>query len=127
MLYAILCYSTEAIVGKWTREQDATVMAEHFATQEQLATAGKLGPVLRLMPTTTATTVRAGDQPVILDGPFAETKEQLLGLYVVDCATLDEVLQIAKQLAIRPGAMEIRPIMHYFENNVPTTSLQVSR
>jgi hypothetical protein len=71
--------------------------------------------------------VRAGDQPVILDGPFAETKEQLLGLYVVDCATLDEVLQIAKQLAIRPGAMEIRPIMHYFENNVPTTSLQVSR
>ncbi len=124
MLYAILCYNTEAIVGSWTREKDAAVMAEHFAIQKQLAAAGKLGPVVRLMPTTTATTVRAGDQPVVLDGPFAETKEQFLGFYVVDCATLDEALQIAKQLSIKPGAMEVRPIMAFFDNNVPTTSLQ---
>lgn len=124
MLYAILCYNTEAIVGSWTREKDAAVMAEHFAIQEKLAAAGKLGPVVRLMPTTTATTVRAGDQPVVLDGPFAETKEQFLGFYVVDCATLDEALQIAKQLSIKPGAMEVRPIMAFFDKNVPTTSLQ---
>ena len=124
MLYAILCYNTEAIVGSWTREKDAAVMAEHFAIQKQLAAAGKLGPVVRLMPTTTATTVRAGDQPVVLDGPFAETKEQFLGFYVVDCATLDEALQIAKQLSIKPGAMEVRPTMAFFDNNVPTTSLQ---
>jgi hypothetical protein len=123
MLYAILCYNTEAIVGSWTREKDAAVMAEHFAIQKKLAAAGKLGPVVRLMPTTTATTVRAGDQPVVLDGPFAETKEQFLGFYVVDCATLDEALQIARQLSIKPGTMEVRPIMAFFDKNVPTTSL----
>lgn len=124
MLYAILCYNSEAVVGSWTREQDAAVMSKHLAIQQKLMNAGKLGPVLRLMPTTTATTVRSADQPLIIDGPFAETKEQLLGLYVVDCATLEEVLDIARQLTVKPGALEVRPIMHFFENNVSTTSLQ---
>ena len=123
MLYAILCYSAEAIVGTWSREQDAQVMAHHFAVQAGLAAAGKLGPVVRLMPTTTAMTVRSGDQPLVLDGPYAETKEQLLGFYVVDCQTLDEVLALAKELSIKPGTMEVRPIMHFFEKNVPTTAL----
>jgi hypothetical protein len=126
MLYAILCYNVESVVGAWTREKDAAVMAEHFAIQEQLAKVGKLGPVVRLLPTTTATTVRSGDQPVVLDGPFAETKEQLLGFYVVDCATLDEVIDIARQLASKPGAMEIRPIMYFSEKNVAATSLRES-
>ena len=98
-------------------------MAHHFSVQEKLAAAGKLGPVVRLMPTTTAMTVRSGDQPLMLDGPFAETKEQLLGFYVVDCESLEEVLAIAKELTIKPGAMEVRPIMHFFEKNVPTTTL----
>lgn len=123
MLYAILCYNTEAVVGAWTREQDAKVMTEHWAIQQKLASVGKLGPVVRLMPTTTATTVRAGDPPMVIDGPFAETKEQLLGFYVVDCATLDDVLDIARQLSIKPGAMEVRPIMHFFDKNVAATTL----
>lgn len=127
MLYAILCYNTEAVVGQWSREQDKAVMTSHFAIQQTLAAAGKLGPVVRLMPTTTATTVRAGDQPLVIDGPFAETKEQLLGFYVVDCATLDEVLDIARQLSIKPGAMEVRPIMHLFENNMPVSQLSAGR
>ena len=75
--------------------------------------AGKLGPVARLMPTTTATTLRKDRTPaLVVDGPFAETKEQLLGFYIVDCKNLDEALDVAKDLgAANPGgAYEIRPV-----------------
>jgi hypothetical protein len=77
-----------------------------------LAKEGKLGPVARLLPTTAATTLRKGaDPPLVLDGPFAETKEQLLGFYLVD-ADLDEALDIARDLgeANPGGAYEIRPL-----------------
>jgi hypothetical protein len=99
-------------------------MKAHFAVQEKLAQAGKLGTVVRLLPTTTATTVRSSDRPLVLDGPFAETKEQLLGFYVVDCDTLDEVIDIASQLTIKPGALEIRPLMYFSDKNVPATTLR---
>jgi hypothetical protein len=78
----------------------------------KLHDAGKLGPALRLMPTTTAATLRKSDPPVIIDGPFAETKEQLLGFYVVDVENLDEALTIARDhgQANPGGSYEIRPI-----------------
>ena len=60
---------------------------------------GKLGPVARLLPTTAATTLRKDQEPpLVIDGPFAETKEQLLGFYIVDCADLEEALEIAREL-----------------------------
>jgi len=127
MLYSILCYNVESIVGAWSREHDDAVMKAHFDIQEKLVQAGKLGPVVRLLPTTTATTVRAADKPVVIDGPFAETKEQLLGFYVVDCDTLDEVIDLAKQLSIPPGAMEIRPIRYFSQANLPATRLREDR
>src|SRR5690606_37310354 len=92
MQYAILCYHSEDVVCAWSKEEDAAVMARLKTVHEPLAAAGKLGPVARLMPTTAATTLRKDqDPPLVLDGPFAETKEQLLGFYVVDCENLDEV------------------------------------
>src|SRR3546814_2929215 len=75
-------------------------MAEHLAVHEKLAAKGRLGPVARLMPTTTATTVRPGHDPLVVDGPFAETKEQLLGFYLVDCATLEEAIEVARSLPV---------------------------
>ena len=84
MLYAILCYDSEDVVGAWTKEEDDAVMARLGAVQEKLAAEGRLGPVARLLPTTAATTIRKGREPLVIDGPFAETKEQLLGFYVVD-------------------------------------------
>ena len=113
MLYAILCYNDEAVVGSWTREEDAAVMGRLKVVHERLAQQGRLGPVARLLPTTAATTLRKdSDPPLVLDGPFAETKEQLLGFYVVDCPDLDGALQVARDLArANPGgAYEIRPI-----------------
>ena len=106
----ILCYNDESTVSAWTKEQDDAVMNHHTAVMEKFAKQGKLGPVARLMPTTTATTVRAGREPLVLDGPFAETKEQLLGFYVVDCAALDEVIAFAHELMLETGTYEIRPV-----------------
>jgi hypothetical protein len=112
MLYAILCYHDEDTVGSWTKEQDAAVMKKLAVVQDKLKKQGRLGPVARLLPTTAATTLRKDDPPLVLDGPFAETKEQLLGFYLVDCKNLDEALDVARDLgAANPGgAYEIRPV-----------------
>jgi hypothetical protein len=125
MLYALLCYNDEQAVGSWSKAEDDAVMAKLAAVNDRLAREKKLGPVARLMQTTAATTLRksgknrglaAGDEPpMVLDGPFAETKEQLLGFFVVDCANLEEALAITRELgAANPGgAYEIRPIALY--------------
>ena len=113
MQYAILCYHSEDVVCSWSKEEDEAVMAKLATVQEKLARQRKLGPVARLMPTTAATTLRKQKEPaVVIDGPFAETKEQLLGFYVVDCESLEEVLDIARDLGkANPGcSYEIRPI-----------------
>src|SRR5690349_6211265 len=113
MLYSILCYHSEKVVNAWTPAQDAATMERLRTIQKRLAQEGKLGPVVRLMPTTAATTLRKEQSPpLIVDGPFAETKEQLLGFYIVDCATRDEVHEIARELAAANpgGAYEIRPV-----------------
>jgi hypothetical protein len=83
------------------------------AVHGKLAEAGRLGPVARLLPTTAATTLRKDSEPpVVIDGPFTETKEQLLGFYVVECEDLDGALDVARDLgrANPGGAYEIRPI-----------------
>jgi hypothetical protein len=116
MQYAILCYHSEDVVCSWSKEEDAAVMSRLMVVQDRLAKSGRLGPVARLMPTTAATTLRKNqDPPLVIDGPFAETKEQLLGFYVVDCKSLDEVLDIARELgAANPGgSYEIRPIAFF--------------
>jgi hypothetical protein len=122
MLYAIFCYNDEKVTGAWTQEEDEACMARLGAVQDRLKSVGRLGPVARLLPTSTATTLRKGKaEPLVIDGPFAETKEQLLGFYVVDCADLDGALAVAKDLAIAnpgTGAYEIRP-MAIFDPGVP--------
>ena len=116
MLYAILCYNSEAAVGAWSKQYHDETMARLHVVNDKLAKQGRLGPVARLLPTTAATTLRkSGDESLVIDGPFAETKEQLLGFYVVDVADLDEALQIARELgeANPGGAYEIRPLAVY--------------
>jgi hypothetical protein len=111
MLYAILCYHDEGLVESWTKEEDAAVLAKRHVTVNKLRDQGKLGPVVRLMPTTAATSVRNGKDQLVLDGPFAETKEQLLGLYIVDCDSLDEVLEATRAMGQgESGTFEIRPL-----------------
>src|ERR1700727_116433 len=116
MLYAILCYNDEDVVWSWSKEQDQAVMGRLTAVQDKWTKAGKIGPSLRLLPTTSATTLRKNQEPpLIIDGPFAETKEQLLGFYVVDVAGLDEALALTRELgeANPGGSYEVRPVALY--------------
>ncbi|MBE0581233.1 YciI family protein [Devosia sp.] len=114
MLYAVLCYNDENAVATWTKEEDDAVMARLGKVEDAMKAKGKLGPVARLLPTTSATTLRKNSgEPLIIDGPFAETKEQFLGFYTVDCDSLEEAIQFAKDLAVANpglGSYEIRPV-----------------
>jgi hypothetical protein len=117
MLYAVLCYNDENAVGAWTKEEDDACMARLAVVQDKVAARNRLGPVARLLPTTSAATLRKNrDEPLVIDGPFAETKEQLLGFYMIDCDALDEALDFARDLAKAnpgPGSYEIRPVRTY--------------
>jgi hypothetical protein len=121
MLYAMLCYNNEDTVFAWSKEQNDKVMGQLMEVNETLKSQGRLGPVARLMPTSAATTLRKQtDPPLIIDGPFAETKEPLLGFFVIDCVDLDEALETAKQLgkANPGGAYEIRPLLAFHDSKV---------
>jgi hypothetical protein len=117
MLFTILCYNSQEVVTSWTKDEDAAVMARLQVVHDKLMRERKLGPAARLRPTTVAKTLMKGTQPpLIVDGPYAETKEQLLGFYVVDVSTLEEAVGIAKDLErANPGigGYEIRPISLY--------------
>ena len=121
MLYAMLCYNDEDEVFAWSKDEEDACMARLGAVQETLVQQGRMGPSLRLLPTTAATSLRKGDEALITDGPFVETKDQLLGFYVIDCADLDEALETVKALAAaNPGAggYEVRPVHMFFPGGV---------
>lgn len=122
MQYAIFCYHAENVVCAWSKEEDDAVMGRLASAHENIAKRAKLGPIARLMPTTTATSVRNKQPALVVDGPFAETKEQLLGFYVVDCKDLDGAVEIARELgeANPGGTYEIRPIALYIPGGPDT-------
>ena len=115
MLYAILAYHVETSVMSWTPEEDAAVMANLQRAHARLNENGRLGPAVRLGGTKKARTLRGPGAGVALDGPFAETKEQLLGFYVVDVASEDAAIEAARELRrANPSAVyEIRPVALY--------------
>ena len=114
MLYAILCYNSQEAVGAWTEAEDQAVMGRLDAVHQRLLDAGRLGPAARLGFTDTARTLlKNTDPPMVIDGPYAETKEQMLGFYVVDCADAEAAMDVAKDLErANPGVggYEVRPI-----------------
>ena len=115
MLYMLLCYNNEAQVMGWTQEEDDAVMGRLTVVHDRLSAEGKLGPSGRLQATGSAKTLMKGDAPFVVDGPFAETKEQFLGFYVIDVAGMDDALDVARQLgqANPGGAYEVRPMRMY--------------
>jgi hypothetical protein len=126
MLYTLLCYNKEDVVWSWSKEEDDAVMNRLSVVHEKLVKEGKLGPSLRLLPTTAAATLRGS---MVIDGPFAETKEQLLGFYVVDVENLEAALDVAKQLseANPTSVYEVRPIALFVPDARPNAPKEMVR
>jgi hypothetical protein len=112
MLYAILAYHVEGHVTSWTPEQDASLMHDLTALHDRLLQQKVVGPAVRLGDTKDACVLRGPGKGTVTDGPFTESKEQLLGFYVVDCADQDAAIAVARELrSVNPSAMyEIRPV-----------------
>ena len=119
MLYAILAYHEEHVIQDLSAAQDGELMQGLLAVHHRLTDEGKMGPAGRLGATDLAVTVRGTGRGIVTDGPFAETKEQLLGFYVVDCATREEAIEAARDLkAANPSAVyEVRPMVLYMPGN----------
>lgn len=110
MQYLLLIYDDEK---RWSKGYDPAELSEYAAFGKEYAAAIKGGNALQ--PTTTATTVRVrGGKPLTMDGPFAETKEQLGGFYLVEARDQAEAVKIAAKIpGARFGSIEVRPIMTF--------------
>ena len=108
MIYTILIYGAEDRAAQWTPAEEGEVMNRHAQLRHDLAREGKLGPVLRLMPNDARTVRKRQDRWSVTDGPYAETKEQLMGLYVIDCASFEDAIAAVERLDFDGGVFEIR-------------------
>ncbi len=115
MLFAVLIYDLESEVGNLDDSELDKLLTNHSRVQQKLAAEKKLGPVVRLMPTTAATTLKQRED-VIIDGPFAETKEQLLGFYMIDVANQEEAMREARLIgsACNARTLEVRPVQLFY-------------
>jgi hypothetical protein len=122
MLYSVLIYGSEADVAALSKEEDEALVAQHIVVQKKLTEEGKLRPVVRLMPTAHAITLRKGNESFLMDGPFAETKEQLLGFYLLDCETREAAVEAARLIgtSCNSRAIEIRPVSWFHPGIVST-------
>ena len=94
MLYSVLIYGVDGVFDRLPPDEQEALMDKHRALQQLHRDKGTLGPVAKLMGPAAAVTVRRdGDTVQVVDGPFAETKEQLLGFYVLDCETIEEAIE----------------------------------
>jgi hypothetical protein len=112
MRYAMLICSDESAVAQVGPDEPGSMLPEYMKFGEEMTERGVLQGGERLRPTSDATTVQVRDGEVITsDGPFAETKEQIGGFYLVDCKDLDEAIEIAAKIpGARVGSIEVRPI-----------------
>ena len=112
MRYALLICNEEKLRAGRSAEENSMIQKQYQEFGDEMGARGVLLGVERLRPTTDATTVRVRDGEVLLsDGPFAETKEQMGGFYIVDCKDLDEAVEVASKVpAARWGSIEVRPI-----------------
>lgn len=115
MRYMLLIYSKEANTSTMGLEEMAEMRAAHWSVMNETSRLGIFRGAEPLKPTSTATTVRIENgKPMITDGPFAETKEQLAGYYILDCSNLDEAIAWASKIPTgckgAYGSVEIRPI-----------------
>lgn len=112
MNYLLLIYASEAEEGKMSEAAMKTVMEEYNEFTKGIVQSGQFKGADRLQPTSTASTVRVRNGKVTTtDGPFAETREQLGGYYMVEAKNLDEAIAIAARIpSAKMGSVEVRPV-----------------
>jgi hypothetical protein len=115
MQYLLLIYDDEQLWARMSEEQTGKLLGEYNDFTRDIVTSGHSQGGNALQPVATATTVRVRDgKTVTTDGPFAETKEQLGGDYLIEAKDLDEAIAIAARVpSARYGSIEIRPIMTF--------------
>jgi len=112
MLYSILIFGSEDEAANWSAREHDEVMGRHAELRAQLTAQQRLGPVMRLSPRESKIVRRSRGQVRVTDGPYAETKEQLMGIYVVECATLEEAVAATELLDFATGVFEIVPLRY---------------
>jgi hypothetical protein len=112
MRYLLMICTDENAIVALSPEEGSAMLADYAAFGEEMGRRGVLKSGERLRPTTDATTVRVrAGELLVADGPFAETKEQVGGYYLVDCRDLDEAIEVASRIpAASHGTIEVRPI-----------------
>ena len=120
MRYACLIYENETEMNALFQREGDSIMGEYFAFTEDIRKSGHYHAGEALQPVSTATTLRIRNGKLqATDGPFAETKEQLGGLYLIDARDLNEAIQIASRIpACRYGSLEIRPVVDFSQPQV---------
>ncbi len=115
MRYLCLIYEDETTLEKLPKEQADAIMGEYFAFTDGIRKSGQYLGGEALQPTHTATTIRVRNGKIsTTDGPFAETKEQLGGFYLINAKDLNEAIQVASKIpSARWGAIEIRPVVDF--------------
>jgi hypothetical protein len=115
MRYLLAIYGDEQAFGEATEADTAAMVAAYDSFTKDIVDRGLFQSGEALQPTSTATTVRVRDgRTLTTDGPFAETKEQLGGYYLVDCKDLDEAIEVAARIpGARNGSIEVRPVMEF--------------
>ena len=115
MQYLLMIYRNEADLGKLSQADRKQMMADYGTFTQSIIQSGHFKAGDGLQPTSTATTVRVREgKTLTTDGPFAETREQLGGYYLVDAKDLDAAIAIAARIpGAKTGSIEIRPVMVY--------------
>jgi hypothetical protein len=113
MKYMLLIYDDEQVWAKMSADEQQKTFGEYMQFTEEIRASGHYVSGAPLQPVATATSVRVrNDKPLVTDGPFAETQEQLGGYYLVEAQNLDEAIAIARRIpSVRLGTIEVRPIM----------------
>jgi hypothetical protein len=112
MRYLLMIAAAETILDAQSPQEESAITAEYGTLNEELRRRSIYQDRARLRPTTEATTVQVRDREVVVaDGPFAETAEQIGGIYLVECVDLDEAIEVASKIPhARVGTIEVRPI-----------------
>lgn len=111
MLFTMLIYGAEGLAERLPATEQEALLQKHRELQAKLQAEGRLRGAVQLMPPSTAMNVQdKGGGVRVLDGPYAESKEQILGFYLIECETMEEALEAAKALPQGVAFMEVRPV-----------------